>query len=82
MLDKSSSVMKLIDSRSFIETIEKSVRDRKLDYMDAVVEFCTKNGIEIETAALIIRANSGIKAKIQDEAEALNYMPKTAKLPI
>jgi hypothetical protein len=30
----------------------------------------------------IIRSNIRIKAKLQDEAEELNFMPKRAKLPV
>jgi hypothetical protein len=41
-----------------------------------------KNGIEIETAASLIKSSSKIKAKIQNEAEEMNYLPRSAKLPI
>ena len=30
----------------------------------------------------MIQHSSGIKAKIQEEAENVNYLPKTTKLPI
>lgn len=73
---------KIIDSKEFIKEIEKIVRNTKTDYMDAVVHYCEGRGIEIETAAAIIKSNPMIKAKIQNEAETLNYIPRTAKLPI
>jgi hypothetical protein len=53
-----------------------------MEYIDAVVYFCEKNGVDIETAASLIKNNSKLKASIQDEAEHLNYLPKTQKLPI
>jgi hypothetical protein len=38
--------------------------------------------MEIETVANIIKMSTVVKANIQLEAEALNFIPKTAHLPI
>ena len=73
---------KALTYEKFIKEIERLVINYDLDYMDAVVHYCEKNNIEIEAAASIIRNNIRIKAKLQDEAEGLNFMPKRAKLPI
>ena len=48
--------------------------------MDAVLHYCDQNGMEPETAAQLV--NSKLKAQIREEAEELNFLPKTAKLPI
>lgn len=74
-------VGKGLTTESFTREIEKLVVTYKLDYMDAVVHFCEKNNIEIETAASIIKSNLKIKSKLQLEAETLNFLPKSAKLP-
>jgi hypothetical protein len=66
----------------FSKEIEKLVSEKKMEYIDAVVYFCDKNSIDIETAASLIKNNSKLKASIQEEAEQLNYLPKTQKLPL
>lgn len=73
---------KALTSEKFIKEIESLVTRYNLDYMDAVVHYCEKNNIELEAAAGIIRSNLRIKAKLQDEAEELNFLPKRAKLPV
>jgi len=50
--------------------------------MDAIVFYCERNEVEIETAAAMIKGNFRIKSQIQQEGELLNFLPKTAKLPI
>lgn len=66
----------------FMNEIERIRRSGNVDYIDAIVHYCDRNGIEIETVAKIIHKNALLKSRIQDEAETLNYIPKTAKLPI
>lgn len=67
-------------SQKFSLMIEETVREKRLSYMDAIVWWCEKNEMEIETAAKLI--NGVIKEKIRVEAQDLNYMEKTARLPI
>jgi|APGre2960657404_1045060.scaffolds.fasta_scaffold366829_1 hypothetical protein len=73
---------KTMSNEKFIKEIENLVKTYNLDYMDAVVHLCEKNNIEIEAAASIIKNNIKIKAKLQATAEDLNYLPKSARLPI
>jgi len=54
----------------------------RVDYIDAVVFYCEKHNIEIETAASIIKSNPKFRLKLQSSAEDLNFLPKRAKLPI
>jgi len=68
--------------QNFIKEIEEFVQESRLDYIDAVLLYCEKNYLEIETVAAMIQHSSIIKAKIQEEAENSNYLPKTTKLPI
>jgi hypothetical protein len=53
-----------------------------MEYIDAVIYFCEKHEIDVETAASLIKGNSNLKASIRIEAENLNYLPKTSRLPI
>ena len=67
-------------SAEFYTKIVKLVEETKLSYMDAVMHYCDLNNMEPETAAQLI--NTKLKAQIRAEAEKLNYLPKTAKLPL
>lgn len=65
----------------FIKEVEEFVLRTKESYLDAIVHLAQKNGIEIETAASIVKSSMVLKSKLQAEAENLNYLPKKAKLP-
>ena len=67
-------------SNEFYIKIQELVEETKLSYMDAVLHYCDQNGMEPETAAQLI--NGKLKAQIREVAEELNFLPKTAKLPI
>jgi len=67
-------------SSEFYIKIQKLVEQTKLSYMDAVLHYCDLNGMEPETAAQLI--NGKLKVQIREEAEELNFLPKTAKLPL
>jgi hypothetical protein len=66
----------------FTKEIENLVRLKNMDYIDAVIYFCQQKGLDLESAASLIRNNSKLKASIQLEAEKLNYLPKTTQLPL
>lgn len=68
--------------QEFVKEIEQCVKEHKLDYIDAVLHYCDKNGLELETVAAMIKSSSKIKAKIQQEAEDNNVLPKTNRLPV
>lgn len=67
---------------NFIAEIERIRRIDNLPYMDAILEYCESNELEIEVVAKFISKNLLLKSKIQQEAEDLNFLPKTSKLPI
>lgn len=70
-------------STDFSLEIEKLVKERSMEYYEAVLLYCESNGLEIETAATLVRQNTTLKAKIQIEAENINMVKKTsARLPI
>ena len=72
----------MVTKQKFIADILELVEKKRLDYMDAIVHYCEVNKIDIETAAALVKDSQKIKSKIQEEAEALNYLPKGAKLPV
>jgi hypothetical protein len=75
-------INQLINVQDFLQKIELIAKEKRLDYMDAVLWYCSNSGLEIETAAELIRKNAKIKARIKQDAENNGYFPKTAKLPI
>jgi hypothetical protein len=60
--------------------IEQMVRDTKLSYMDAVLEYCKQNYLEPEDVAKLI--NKSLKDKIELNFRDLNYLPKQAQLDV
>jgi len=79
MNDKNS---KLQFNSSLIEEVEKIVKDKKILYFEAVLIWCDLNNHEIEFAGEIIKKNMVLRSKIQLEAENLNFMRKSSRLPI
>ena len=73
--------MKLISANQFATDIESMRRDGQLEYVDAIVSWCEKNGVEVEYAASIIKKDPVLRSKLQVEAEDKNIVKKTAKLP-
>ena len=69
-------------SSGFIDEIEKLSKEKNVSYIEAVILWCEKNNLELETAAYWIKKDPVIKAKIQFEAENLNILKKGARLPI
>ena len=60
--------------------IEQMVRDTKLSYMDAVLEYCKENYLEPEDVSKLI--NKSLKDKIEMNFRDLNYLPKQAQLDV
>lgn len=68
--------------KELLQSIEDLVWKHDISYMDAIVLYCEDNNIEIENLARAIKNNDMIRAKLQFEAEELNYLPKSNTLPI
>jgi len=68
--------------KNVFEKIEELVRQLNISYMDAIVLYCEKNNVEIESIGKLIKSNDMLKAKVQIEAENLNFLPKSNTLPI
>lgn len=66
----------------FVQEVETLCREKKIEYIDAVVMWCEKNNLEVETAAYWINQDPTMKMKIQAEAENLNILKGGARLPI
>jgi len=68
---------KFISKEKFAEDIEGLVLKTKMNYIDAIVQYCTDNEIELETVGKLV--SKPLKEKIKYLATELNYMKKTSK---
>ena len=66
----------------FLKEIERIQKNDQVKYLDAILYFCEENGIEVESMAEIIRKSPLLHSRIQEEAEELNYLEKTRRLPL
>ena len=62
----------------FTKLIESTVAEKKMPYMDAILQLCEKNQIELEDIKKFI--SPVIKDKLEAEAMNLNYLPKKNSL--
>ena len=73
---------KFVSKEKFASDIEALVLNTSMNYIDAIVLYCEKNGIEIESVAKLI--SKPLKDKVKFDATELNYLKKTTrgKLPL
>jgi len=60
--------------------IQTTVLEKRLTYIDAIVDICEENKIEIEDISKFL--SPVVKEKIEVEAMNLNYLPKESTLDI
>lgn len=72
----------MLKNSGFVEEIEKLCKDKNIEYIDAIIMWCQKNNLEVETAAYWIKKDPVMRSKIQVEAENLNVLKRGARLPI
>ena len=73
-------ILNLYSSEQYNSEIDEIVERTRMSYLDAMLYHADENGLESETVAGLI--NIKTKNKLREEAETLNFMPKTSKLPI
>ena len=74
---------KFYSSKKFAEEIEKIVLENKgMKYMDAIIFFCEKNNVDVESVPKLV--SKPLKEKLRAEAMELNLLKRTsrAKLPL
>lgn len=64
----------------FSELINDLSEQLGISRMDAIAHHCETTGLEIDVAATLI--SSALKSKIREEAQELNLLKRTAKLPL
>ena len=72
--------MEKITSKRFALIVDELVRTKRLTHMEAIIYYCEQNLMEPEQVTKWI--DRSLKEKLQADAEALNYLPKTSRLPV
>ncbi len=71
----------MLNKSEFNQEIEKFVKNTGESYIDAVIHYAEKNGLEVETISKML--NKVIRQKIESEASDLNLLrEKLCKLPV
>lgn len=68
------------EMQEFSEKITSLAIESGDSIMDTIVTYCEETGLEIDVASTLI--SSALKAKIREEAQELNLLKKTARLPV
>jgi hypothetical protein len=61
----------------FAQEIEITVQQEKCSYIDAIIFFCDKNKIDLESVPKLL--SKPLKEKIKCEAIELNFLKKTSR---
>ena len=69
----------ILNKSKFTKMVVKTVQNKKLSYLDAVVHLCEEHNIGIDDIRKYI--SPVIKDKIEVEAQKLNFIPKGNTLP-
>jgi hypothetical protein len=64
----------------FSMKVTEIAEESNLTIMDAIVGYCEKTGMEIDVASTLV--SSALKSKLREEAQELNLLKKSARLPI
>ena len=72
--------VKLNNSMKFMASIEEIVQAKNMTYIDAIIEYCDENKMEPEVAGKLVGGK--LKQNVQEEAEDLHLIKRTARLPI
>ena len=70
----------MLTKARFTKMIEDTVVMKRLSYMDAIIDLCEKNSLEVEDVKKYI--SDPIKEKLEAEAMKLNFLPRSSTLPI
>ena len=86
-MEPNKELEKVIESKFLTPTkfsmeIEKIVAEEKINYIDAICQYCEMNDIEIQSVTKLV--TKPLKERLKYDAIQLNFMKKTsrAKLPL
>lgn len=68
------------NANEFSMFIEKKALEEEMTYVETIIHFCEEHSLEPENIAAMI--NPSLKAKLEINFQDMNYIKKTAKLPV
>ena len=68
---------KFMTTAKFSQDVEKIAVENSMNYIDAIIHYCEKNEIEIESVPKLI--SKPLKDKLKYDAQKLNYIKKTSR---
>lgn len=68
------------EKNNFSLEIDRISSEMNLSTIESITHYCETNGLEIEVAASLI--NENLKSRIEGEAQALRFIPRSSKLPL
>jgi len=68
---------KFMTAAKFSQDVEKIAVEYSMNYIDAIIHYCEKNEIEIESVPKLI--SKPLKDKLKFDAQKLNYIKKTSR---
>ena len=78
--ERNEGVGKYDLSNATVNLLEKVAKEKEINHIDAVIWYCQKNNLEPDSVGRLI--TKGLKEKIEANARELNFLEKTATLPI
>ena len=70
----------IANPKKFMKDIEIYVKRYDISYLEAIMQYCEDNNLEIESVPKLV--GNPLKEKLEAEAIKLNFLPKTGTLPI
>jgi len=61
----------------FSQDVEKIAMENSMNYIDAILHYCEKNEIELESVPKLI--SKPLKEKLKFDAQKLNFIKKTSR---
>lgn len=74
--------MKNLDKHAdFYEAVDMMVSGGST-HLEAIIQWCHDKKLEIEAVVPLVSKNTVLLSHLQGEAQDLNFLPKSAKLPV
>jgi hypothetical protein len=67
--------LKLLTKQEFAYEIEKRVKHKDMEYLEAISDYCDSVGIEVDEISKLVVGS--LKAKLEAEARSVNLLPRS-----
>lgn len=69
-----------MSKKRFSKMVEEFVRDNDMSYLDTIIHICEENRMELEDVKKYL--SPSILASLEQEAQSLNFIPRTNTLDV